>query len=384
MAVSKYYNVLLLALSIVLILSPGHSFYDKMCIIVNSNDSASDCQRQCCFNVSIDTISYFENISSIHLYVWSEIILTKNVVFRNQTKVTIEGIGRFTGFNCLNNAFGVRFIDVQMVKLKNFSINQCQLKKCEQNNSKLHIKNASDAPAILITSTSSGMACSADIFNVEVSKSRGVGIEFINVRNISVHSADFMNNRRQGMKVSFASEHDQDILLHYNLSIKNCNFGRNNNDEIKSIITTYGGGLLVNILAHTYSAIIIKYTTFKENFAGHGGGVAILYNQAPKLYNKFTKCKFYSNKGVYGGGLYIEMPGNYPSQSEFNQNVTFESCVWMKNNGVYGSALNVRPQSSSSNIQHSAAAIFTNCKFDENSSLLKPYGQIECKKEKGG
>ena len=94
--------------------------------------------------------------------------------------------------------------------------------------------------------------------------------------------------------------------------------------KIGSISTTYGGGLLVNILAHTCSAIVIKYTTFKENFAGHGGGVAILYNKAPKLYNKFTKCKFYSNRVFYGGGLYIKMPGYKPSQSEFNQNVTFE------------------------------------------------------------
>ena len=119
----------------------------------------------------------------------------------------------------MNNAFGIRFIDVQMVKLKNFSINQCQLNNCEQNNSKLHIMNASDAPSIMITSTSSGMACSADIFNLEVSKSRGVGIEFINLSNISVHSADLMNNRRQGMKVSFVSEHDQDTLLTYTLSV---------------------------------------------------------------------------------------------------------------------------------------------------------------------
>ena len=85
MAVFKYFNVLLQALSIVLTLTPGYPFYDKMCIIVNSNVSASDCQRQCCFNVSIDTISYFENISSIHLYVWSEI----NIIFKNQTKVTM-------------------------------------------------------------------------------------------------------------------------------------------------------------------------------------------------------------------------------------------------------------------------------------------------------
>ena len=41
--------------------------------------------------------------------------------------------------------------------------------------------------------------------------------------------------------------------------------------------------------------------------------------------------------------------------------------------GIFGS-LNVRPQSSLSNIQHSAAATFINCKFDENSNLHKSYG----------
>ena len=67
---------------------------------------------------------------------------------------------------------------------------------------------------------------------------------------------------------------------------------------------------MIDFSAHTYSAIIIKNTMFKGNFARHGGGVAIIYNQAPKVYNKFTKFKFYSNSGIYGGGLYIEIPGH--------------------------------------------------------------------------
>ena len=316
--------------------------------------------------VTIDTLLMIGISGTLHLYLTSEVHLVKRLNFMNLDEIVIWGkLSDMGSFHCAKEKIAIQFTNISRLELNSFSVRNCQI-NCE-----------------CLSATSI-----VNITGLSVSQSSASGIELININNISVQSSNFNDNKRQGMKVI-----THQIASSYSVLIQNCNFRRNNHSDINdnhSDINAYGGGLFINVSTNGSFNLTVENSTFLNNTAVYGGGVAIIYSYY-SCYgrHKFKKCKFDNNSGTYGGGLYMELAGSPSCFGYSNNSISFEWCNWTANTGIYGSAVMIKSQNGpnfSDNkrqgtkvITHQNASSYSvliqNCNFTlNNHSDINTYG----------
>ena len=171
----------------------------SLCIVARTIDfNEGICQDASCAKVAIESLRNNKNVSEIHLCVQSEVYLNKNLAFINQRAVAVHGVStKASGFYCTVKNIKIEFIDVHKLELKDFSVQNCEIKVIQY--------NFSSDLFIMSPNITARFGLYAVIVGLEVARSSGVGIEFINVNNIHVKSTNFISNTRQGMQVSMCS-----------------------------------------------------------------------------------------------------------------------------------------------------------------------------------
>jgi hypothetical protein len=129
-------------------------------------------------------------------------------------------------------------------------------------------------------------------------------------------------------------------------TIENCVFEYNSGGSGSS------GGAIWETSGSTTKAASINNTiigcTFKNNYAGYGGGLYASINNGT-IQNTVKNCQFLNNSSSYGGAATLEGTN------------TFINCLFSKNTGTYGGA-----------VRNPLNTSFTNCTFSGNTGTYGP------------
>ncbi len=260
--------------------------------------------------------------------------------FLNQTEVILEGTSAENdGLQCFGHS--IHFYGIAKLELLNISMVNCQI-ICKG------FSNASYNSIIYL-------------FKVSINNSNGTGIEFENVKNITIDSTRLTNNLESGMKVKLTNTPAES----HSLLLDNCLF-KDNGRDIDSV--KYGGGLGINVTVNF--SLTVKNTEFDSNQAGYGGSIGIIYTYfTSQIKHTFLNCTFKSNKATHGGGLYIDLVGHSFCFNYSMNTITFDSCEWTSNRGIYGSAVMIKSLTGQYFTNHGVMPLFRRCNITNNSVI---------------
>ncbi|XP_012564584.1 uncharacterized protein LOC105848891 [Hydra vulgaris] len=282
------------------------------------------------------------NLTNLCIIIEDNQTLSNVIVIKDVSNLSVIGVNSEIVINCASNLnAGILIYNVTRLLFMNLHITHCG-----SVSKQTFRRNAITLSSALFFSD----LINVTFRNVQFTYSIGYSVILQNCRGkIDFETVNFQNNT---------------IILPLNESLEHRSGGGllilYSEDKINEI-----ANINIENCVFQWNSGIINSTSKIKNLAnefdvpfGRGGGLSVFFTEVlGKNILSITKCKFWYNKGLWGGGLYIFQG--------LNSSITIKESSFFHNNGTFGGALRL----SNKNIIEKIVT-FQNCNFTYNSAQL--------------
>ncbi|XP_065669182.1 uncharacterized protein LOC136088690 isoform X2 [Hydra vulgaris] len=282
------------------------------------------------------------NLTNICIVIEDNQTFRNVIVIKDVSNLTVIGINSEIVINCTSSSnAGILIYNVTRLLLRNLHITHCG-----SVSKQTFRRNAITLSSALYFSD----LFNVTFINVQFTYSIGYSVVLQNCKGkIEFKTVGFQNNTifvplndslehhlGGGLLIWYSHEENNEIA---NINIENCIFQWNSG--------------IINSVSKTKKLADEFDVPFNR-----GGGLSVFFTEvSSKSVLSITKCVFWCNKGLWGGGLYIFQG--------LSSSILIKESTFFHNNGIFGGAL-----SFSNNLSTGKSVTFQNCNFTNNSAQL--------------